>query len=162
MNQNSLQDYLHDHIPVTRAMQVGVVEITDSSLTLSAPIAANINHRETVFGGSASALCILSAWSLIHCRLTQYSQFTPRIVIQRNSMEYTKPVLADFTAICQLDRPETWDRLIKSLTRKSIGRIQLTSSLMCEGQTAGRFEGSFVVSDMTDSNRTESNKAKSP
>ena len=147
MNHDNLRNYLHDHIPLTKAMQVEIINISNSSLTLAAPLAPNINHRETVFGGSASALCILSAWSFIHCRLQDYPQFTPRIVIQRNTMEYSKPVLGRFQATCTLDSNSRWDRFIKSLERKAIGRIHLTSMLSCSTGISGKFEGSFVVSN---------------
>lgn len=84
---DSLRDYLYAHIPLTMAMEVEVSAVAESSLSLKAPIGPNIYHRETVFGGSASALCILSAWSLIHCGLQNHAKIKPRIVIQRNSME---------------------------------------------------------------------------
>ncbi|RYE53550.1 MAG: hypothetical protein EOP18_08925, partial [Rhizobiaceae bacterium] len=51
-------------------MQVRVVAASVERVTLSAPLAPNINHRATVFGGSASAVAILSAWSLLHLRLS--------------------------------------------------------------------------------------------
>lgn len=130
MNHRSLKHYLYDHIPLTKAMQVEVVDVQDSSLTLSAPLAPNINHRETVFGGSASAICILSASSLIHCRLRNHPEIKPRIVIQWNSMSYLKPVLGEFEATCSLKEEKDWTWLIKCLTRKGIGRITLTSQLM--------------------------------
>ena len=143
-----LKDYLYDHIPLTRAMEVDVGGVTDTSLTLTAPIAPNINHRETVFGGSASALCILSAWSFIHCRLKKHPEIKPRIVIQRNSMDYFQPVLGEFKATCTLASEKDWAFLIKCLTRKKIGRIKLTSELTSEGEHVGSFEGSFVISDL--------------
>ncbi len=148
MNHDTLKQYLYDHIPLTQAMQVDIVAVSDTSLTLTAPLAPNINHRETVFGGSASALCILSAWSYIHCRLKSYPHFTPRIVIQENSMKYTKPVLDQFEATCTLHEPKHWDRLINILERKGVGRIRLSSELLCQGESVGSFEGAFVISDM--------------
>ncbi|YCM43978.1 YiiD C-terminal domain-containing protein [Verrucomicrobiaceae bacterium 227] len=146
MNFKDLQNYLYNHIPLTQTMQVEITEISKTSLTLTAPLEPNINHQETAFGGSASALCILSAWSFIHCRLKDYPQFTPGIVIQRNTMEYTRPVPDRFQAQCTLDSETRWDRLIQSLERKGIGRIQLTSTLLCHGEESGYFEGSFVIS----------------
>lgn len=143
-----LKDYLYDHIPLTRAMEVEVGDVSDTSLTLTAPLAPNINHRETVFGGSASALCILSAWSFIHCRLRQHPEIKPRIVIQRNSMDYLKPVLGEFKATCTLGSEKDWSFLIKCLTRKKVGRIKLTSQLTSEGEDVGSFEGSFVITDL--------------
>lgn len=145
---SSLKEYLYNHIPLTRAMEVKVDSISDTALTLSAPIAPNINHRETVFGGSASALCILSAWSLIHCRLRNHPEIKPRIVIQKNSMEYLKPVQGEFMATCNLGSERDWDFLLKSLSRKKIGRLRLASQLTCAGEAVGSFEGTFVVSDL--------------
>jgi thioesterase domain-containing protein len=145
---SSLKEYLYNHIPLTRAMEVEVESISDTALTLSAPIAPNINHRETVFGGSASALCILSAWSLIHCRLRNHPEIKPRIVIQKNSMEYLKPVQGEFMATCNLGSERDWDFLLKSLSRKKIGRLRLASQLTCAGEAVGSFEGTFVVSDL--------------
>ena len=64
-----LQNYLHAHIPLSKAMQVEAIFASAEAIVLGAPLEPNINHRETVFGGSASALAILSAWSLLHTRL---------------------------------------------------------------------------------------------
>jgi hypothetical protein len=51
-----LERYLHEHIPLTRAMALGVVAITADAVILQAPLQPNINHRATVFGGSAGRL----------------------------------------------------------------------------------------------------------
>lgn len=53
---DSLRDYLYDQIPLTKAMEVEVGLVSESSLSLKAPIGPNINHRETVFEGSATVL----------------------------------------------------------------------------------------------------------
>jgi thioesterase domain-containing protein len=63
MDARELEDYLHVHIPLSAAMQVAVVAVDASGVTLAAPLAPNINHRDTVFGGSASAVAILAAWA---------------------------------------------------------------------------------------------------
>ena len=56
-----IQDYLHEHIPLSKAMGATVLKVDLSGVVLSAPLEPNINHRETVFGGSASSLAILAA-----------------------------------------------------------------------------------------------------
>ena len=61
MDTKSLENYLHEHIPLSKAMGVTVRSVSGEAVTLAAPLAPNINHRETVFGGSASALAILAA-----------------------------------------------------------------------------------------------------
>jgi thioesterase domain-containing protein len=141
---SELQQYLHDHIPLSLAMQVSVVISSSESVTLRAPLAPNINHRETVFGGSASALAILAAWSLLHIRLRQ--QATPfRLVIQRNTMEYLRPVAGDFTAVSALSEPESWSRQLRMLERKGAARFSVTAELQASGSIAGRFTGEFVA-----------------
>jgi hypothetical protein len=52
-------------------MGIEVVVADPTSVMLRAPFAPNINHRETVFGGSASAVTILAAWALLYVRLQQ-------------------------------------------------------------------------------------------
>lgn len=141
---HSIQKYLYEHIPLSEAMEVEVVEASTDRVTLSAPLAPNINHRETVFGGSASALCILSAWALVHFRL-QHEGFTCRVVIQKNTMTYDKPILSRFEAHCILEDQAIWDRFVKILAKKGKSRVSLSSSLECEGKQVGSFEGTLVA-----------------
>jgi hypothetical protein len=54
MNNTALEQYLHEHIPLSAAMGVKVVQADPQCVVLTAPLAPNINHRDTVFGGSAS------------------------------------------------------------------------------------------------------------
>ena len=90
-----LEAYIHKQIPITAAMGVRVIEATVDRVELFAPLAPNINHRETVFGGSAAAVATLAAWTLVLLRMRS-ENLTGRLVIARNSMEYQKPVTNDF------------------------------------------------------------------
>lgn len=144
MNPVELEDYLHVHIPLSKAMQVSVVSIKAEGIVLSAPLAPNINHRETVFGGSLSAVATLAAWALVHSRLDSEKR-QARLVIQRNTMEYEKPISGEFTAESFLPRPEDWDSLVRMLSRKGRARITVAARLVFAGQTVGRFEGEFVA-----------------
>ena len=114
MDADGLQQYLHEHIPLSRAMQVTVLAASVEEVLLAAPLAPNINHRETVFGGSASAVCILAAWSLVQVRL-RAAGMPGRLVIQRNLMEYLLPVSGNFPSgqrlQTQLDVPCFGDSL---------------------------------------------------
>jgi thioesterase domain-containing protein len=139
-----LEEYLLDHIPLCRAMQISVVAISWESVTLSAPLAPNINHRMTLFGGSASALAILSAWSLVHTRLRS-ADLTARLVIQRNTMSYDRPITGSFTAHSYIAEPHGWSAFTRTFARKGRARIEVSSTLKYEGQSAGQFEGTFVA-----------------
>ena len=143
-----LEQYLHKHIPLSQSMQVHVKQLNHHLVVLSAPIGPNINHRDTVFGGSACALGILSSWSLIHFKLQEEAGIQPRIVIQRNTMEYKKPILSTFEAHCCLEDEKAWDKFLNGIRKKGIGRIQLTSRLYCRDEEVGEFQGTFVTFDI--------------
>lgn len=140
----ALEAYLHTHIPLSRAMEVAVVQADARGVRLRAPLGPNINHRDTVFGGSASALAILAGWTLIHTRLRDDAH-PSRIVIQRNSIEYTRPLPGDFEAFCPAPAPESWERFLRSLHRRGRARIQVYAELYGEGKVAGSFQGSYVA-----------------
>ncbi len=141
---DELQAYLHAHIPLSHAMQVSVLDITSDSVLLAAPLAPNINHRETVFGGSASAVAILSAWALLHTRLRS-AGVASRLVIQRNTMDYELPILGDFTARSSLADPDAWPQFMRMLSRRGKGRMEVRAVLECAGQAVGRLSGEFVA-----------------
>jgi len=143
MTPQELQNYLHEQIPLSKAMEVEVVTVEEESVALRAPLAPNINHRDTVFGGSASAVAILAAWSLMHTRLLS-AGISSRIVIQRNSMEYLRPIAGTFSAASSIS-PSDWERFLRMLARKGVGRLTVRSTLLYEGETAGEFEGEFVA-----------------
>jgi thioesterase domain-containing protein len=145
MDTATLQKYLHDHIPLSKAIEVDVVEATDNGVTLAAPLAPNINHRETVFGGSASAVAILSAWTLMYLRLKS-EQLNVRIVIQRNTMTYERPITGRFMASAAIADTTAWGRFVDTLRRKSRGRFTVRSVLFCHAEKVGEFEGDFVAS----------------
>jgi thioesterase domain-containing protein len=110
-----LQDYLRTRIPLAQAMGVEVRGVGDDGVELFAPLAPNTNHRDTVFGGSASAVAILAAWSVLHVRMRS-AGVEGRIVIHSNTMQYERPIVAGVTA-----------------------------TLSCQGEQVGRLEAQFAV-----------------
>jgi thioesterase domain-containing protein len=139
-----LEQYLHDEIPLSRAMQVHVAAVDAAGVTLSAPLAPNINHHETVFGGSAAALAILSCWSLVHVRLRAVD-LKARLVIQRNTMEYERPITGEFRARAAFPSEDVWPAFVAMLSRRGRARISVVATLEHGGVRAGRFTGQFVA-----------------
>lgn len=144
MNCPELEQYLHGQIPLSKAMGVAVQEATAAGVTLSAPLAANINHQETVFGGSASAVAILAAWALLYVRLEEAS-IRSRLVIQRNTVHYERPIVGDFTARSSIRDPASWATFVKTLERRNRARISVAATLHCNGEKVGELEGDFVA-----------------
>ena len=97
-----------------------------------------------MFGGSASAVAILSAWALLHVSLLD-ANIKARLVIQKNSMSYDLPMPGDFSAEATAPAPEKWQRFLATLLKHKRARISIRSVLNCEGQQVGEFEGDFVA-----------------
>lgn len=144
MKPLELENYLHEQIPLSAAMQVSVAEVSAQQVVLAAPLAPNINHQHTVFGGSASAVAILAAWSMLHTKLAA-AGISAGLVIQRNSMSYEHAMAGDFTARASAPPSEAWDAFVRMFARKGRARITMSSTLWYQGREAGRLEGEFVA-----------------
>jgi thioesterase domain-containing protein len=142
--EKRVQRYLYQYIPLSGAMGVEVRVASIRHVKLAAPLAPNVNHTETVFGGSAAALATLSAWTLLHLRLED-AGLDARLVIQRSRMEYEKPIPGDFEALCDFGDDSAWERFRKTLARHGRARLTLTAHLVHSRQRVGSFEGDFVA-----------------
>ncbi len=148
LTPHDLEQYLHEHIPLSRAMQVTVVARDPDQVVLSAPLAPNANPHETVFGGSISAVAMLAAWSLLHTRLTT-SGLSALLVLKRNTMNYEVPISGNFTATASTPDTEAWEAFARMLARRDRARISVSAVIEYRGQIAGRFEGEFVALGIT-------------
>jgi thioesterase domain-containing protein len=144
MRHAELERYIHEHIPLSKAMGVSVVSVDETAVTLQAPLGPNINHRGSAFGGSASALAILASWALLHVRL-QGEGVVDRLVIQRSTIEYQQPILGPFMARSSLVHPDRWPQFTAMLARRRKARVAVSAVLEHAGQLAGTFSGEFVA-----------------
>ena len=138
-----LERYLHLQIPLSAAMGARVRMATPERVQLAAPLAPNVNHNETLFGGSAASLATLAAWALLHLRIAR-AGLQARVVIQRSSMEYERPIPGDFEAVCRFSDELAWERFRATLVRRGRARLTLTAYLVYDGQQMAAFEGDFV------------------
>jgi thioesterase domain-containing protein len=142
--EQEIEQYLHRHIPLSAAMGVRVRAATAQRVELAAPLALNINHHETLFGGSAAAIATLSAWTLVHLRL-RLANVRARLVIQRNAMSYDEPIGGDFTAVCESPDETQWERFLAMIDRRGRGRLTMHAHLLYRARPAASFEGDFVA-----------------
>ena len=144
MTAAEVERYLHEHIPISAAHGIGVRAASGERVVLTAPLAANINHFGSVYGGSASSAAILAAWTLLHLRLSARG-WAGRVVIQRSRVDYLRPTTADFQAVCLSPEPRIWDRFLSTLERRGRARLTISSVIECEGEETARFEGDYVA-----------------
>ena len=139
-----VENYLHKHIPLSAGMGIRVVACDATGVTLRAPLAPNINQHSTVFGGSTSAVGILSAWTWLHFALRSAGH-TSRLVIQRNTVDYLAPIKRDFEARCTGMPAEQFEEFLRTLDRYGKARASLTAVLTCEGEKVAAFSGDYVA-----------------
>jgi thioesterase domain-containing protein len=142
-----LEGFFRREIPVTRCMGVSVAGFDGRALLLKAPLAKNLNHKRTAFGGSLYTLATLAGWGMVRLIL-EGSGLEAHIVIQEGSLAYRRPVLGDFLARC--DWPDDAARFRQALARKGKARISLRCEVRAENRPAGEgpaaeFTGIFVA-----------------
>ncbi len=142
--EQALQAVLYAEIPLTQSIGIEVIEHTDMSLTLSAPIENNINHKCTAFGGSLYSVAVLSGWGLIYLLLKQH-QLTGHIVIQESNTRFIKPVSSRITAKCAFESEQQIDGFLNMYKKRAKARIKLQSRIMVDNEAAVLFSGSYVV-----------------
>lgn len=142
MSPEELERYLHEHIPLTKAMEVSVLVASAERVVLRAPLAPNINHRQTAFGGSIATLATLAGWSWLHVHAAGAGV---RLVIQASHVEFLKPIEGVFEAICLKPSEEALATYEEILTRRGKGRIGLAVTVEYAGQVAATFRGTFVA-----------------
>lgn len=140
----ALEKMLHHEIPLTKSMGITVGHYDPMELRLNIPIAPNINHKSTVFGGSLYSAAVLTGWGLLNLTL-QKQKCTAQIVIQDSNIEYLSPVSGDFSTRSRLASEVAINRLIGMLTRYGKARIAMAVDVLYEGQVAVAFEGQYVL-----------------
>lgn len=141
-----LKNVLHQEIPLSHAIGIDVLSESPSLVRLVAPLANNVNHKSTAFGGSLYCVAVLSCWALVHLQLKS-KNIQADIVIQDGSMNYIMPVSGEIVAECVLKDNNVFDKAIVILQRKGRARIKLIASIKQAGKVAVVFEGRFVVLD---------------
>jgi thioesterase domain-containing protein len=144
MDRATLQAYLHEYIPLSRALAIEVVAVGPERVELAAPLAPNRNHRQTAFGGSVASLAILSGWCWLHARLAGTAPF-PDIVIQQQQVEYLAAIEDVFSAICLAPPDAAWRKFQRALEQRARGRLELTAEIRCRERVAARFSGLYVA-----------------
>lgn len=149
-----LQKRIREEIPLSRALGIELQSWDGRTLVLSAPLAPNLNHQGTGFGGSIYAAAVTAAWGLTELALTELG-LTGNVVVQSGSIDYLEPVIMDFFVVCRLPGGEIPERFRRSLARHGKGRLDLTAEVFCgtpgaelTGDPVAVFEGRFVVQDV--------------
>ncbi|MDJ0863174.1 MAG: YiiD C-terminal domain-containing protein [Gammaproteobacteria bacterium] len=139
------EDFLHAEIPLVGAMGVRIARYDDQGVLLAAPLEPNRNYRGTAFAGSLATLVTLAGWALTHLRVKEMG-FDGEIAAAQSRIDYLKPVTSPtIEAFCPIPDADAITRLQRMLSRRGVGRWELSVSI-CEGEeVAVAFTGKYAV-----------------
>ncbi|MDH3207068.1 MAG: thioesterase domain-containing protein [Gemmatimonadota bacterium] len=144
MTRAEVEAYLMEHIPLSAGMAISVIDAGPDGVTIEAPLAPNVNHRGTAFGGSVAALAILAGWTLVHLRL-RAEGLIAHTVIQSSSVRYDAPIHGGFRAMTEPLQPAAWEKFVRTVTRRGKGRVHVSVQVLAEGCVAATFTGAYVA-----------------
>lgn len=140
----SLQTLLNREIPLTNAIGIEVVSVSDQHLSLRAPLEKNTNHKSTAFGGSLYSVAVLTGWGLVH-QLLETHQLSGYIVIQQSHCDFLLPVKEDLVSYCCFDSANQLERFLTTYRRRGRARLKLQVTIQQDNQTALSFIGHYVI-----------------
>lgn len=145
MSTKVLEAFLHEKIPLTKAMGLHVVESSAKRLVLEAPLEKNINHLGTAFGGSLHTLptlaCYAGLWTLM-----REAGIDGHVVVKKSQAFYRQPVTGTLRAVCMRPQAALVKEFILDLQRHKKARMELTATVEGKGgKPAVEFSGSFVA-----------------
>ncbi len=144
----ALELFLHEMIPLAKAMGVGV-ELSDArALVLTAPKEQNRNSLNTAFGGSLVSLATLAGYGVVwELMRSERSAARPEwsIVVKESRAAYRKPVIGDLRAICERPAQAAIAEFKEALSRYGKAKLKLRASIVENGQTAVDVTAAFVV-----------------
>jgi thioesterase domain-containing protein len=145
----ALEIFLHEMIPLAKAMGVGVEVSDDRALVLTAPKEQNKNSLNTAFGGSLVALATLAGYGVVW-ELMKDEKKTDKpvwhIVVKESRAAYRRPVIGDLRAICERPAQAAIAEFKEALARYGKAKLKLRASIIEDGNVAVDVQAAFVVS----------------
>ena len=140
----ALQAFLAQHLPLTEAMGVRVVEASDDRIEVAVPLEPNLNHEQTAFGGSISTLGILAGWGWFWTQLRHHDPL-PRLLIGHSSTRYIRPVEGPFSAVCHHPGQRPLQQFVETFAATGKARLALRSEIRFNDKIAAVHDGIFVA-----------------
>ena len=141
----ALEHEIQKTIVLARAMAVAVDDYDGDSLTMSAPLAPNVNDKGCAFGGSLVSLMTLAGWGLVKLALDRQGRDCD-IYVQDSDVRYLAPVWNDFAATARLVDRESFTAMFEALTLRGRARTRVRCIVpLPDGTAAATLEARFVA-----------------
>jgi len=140
--------FLHEMIPLAKAMGIGVEVSDDQALVLTAPKEQNRNSLNTAFGGSLVSIATLAGYGVVwELMKNEKNSDRPQwdIVVKESRAAYRRPVLGDLRAICERPAQAAIAEFKEALSRYGRAKLKLRTRVIEGGRTAVDVQAAYVV-----------------
>mgnify|MGYP002651276657 CR=1 FL=1 len=132
-------------MPPLVPMQLAIAELTEQHLTLTAPLAANINDKGTAFGGSLTSLMTLACWGLVTAVLRDHG-LDCDVYVAESTVKYLKPVREDLAATATFTDDSNIAACIEQLKAKGKAKLWLHAQVvLLDGTVAATMHGKYAA-----------------
>ena len=139
-----LNDTLARDIPITRVMGINADDYDGNRLKLTAPAAPNLNDKQTAFAGSSYSIAAVCGWSLLFVKLLERG-IDADIAVYKGEINYIKPAVDDFYAICAAPEPKIIEDFFGTLATRKKARITLNAVVYAAESPVVDFTGKYSV-----------------
>ena len=139
-----LAAYIRANIPLTREMGLDVAALDGAGLTLSAPLAPNINDKGTAFGGSLNAALTLAGWCVTRALLHR-AGCDGDVVIAENRTRFTAPADGDFRVTCAWPASTDASDFIDRFRQRGRARLNLACAARVDGRVVAEYTGRYAA-----------------
>lgn len=145
MTAKELEKLLTSEIPITKQMGIRDLQITDGKLSLTLPIQPNVNHKQTMFGGSLYSSGAVACYGLFLSGLREHAITTNNIVISEGQMKYMAPVDQDARIEAQWNSDKERTQFFAALGAKKKARVLMRAQVFIANKLCAEFSGQFVA-----------------
>ncbi len=140
----ALNVQLHKMIPITAAMQIKITAYNGERIRLQAPLAPNINDKQTGFAGSLAAIATISGWCLLQMKLNEL-KMNADIAVYQSAIRYVQPAMSDFNA-CTMFASDTDKKIfITQLRNDGKAKIALGTTVSDQEKQVLELQGKYVA-----------------
>jgi thioesterase domain-containing protein len=147
--REKIQQKIRSEIPVADFMNFQILDLSLQRSRTRFPLAPNVNHLGTAFGGSLFSAGALSCYSLVLAHVEKAGLVDAFVVISKGEIEYLSPGRGDFRVEvdCEVQQAEEFQGRLKKGQKAPLkleARIVAPDASGSERQCA-RFLGSYLV-----------------
>lgn len=139
-----LNERFRRQIPLTVHLGLRIIAWDGRGLSMAAPLAPNRNDKGTGFAGSIASLATFAGWALLTLAVEERCG-AAQVAVYRSEMRYRRPIDGDFEARCCLPEAAQMEEFWQTLTDTGRGRLELSVSVVQDGEEKVQFQGAYAV-----------------